>query len=300
MAYDEARTSLGPDRARALWTLTEDGLGAIEELAGDAFRRSGSLRLAADEAELAEIESEFRALDLDGFAVEWSSTLPPQLSAFAGAFRHVSDGALDPALWVRRLAGLAAEAGAELREGSRIDDLEQLEARHVVLATDGYTHGLVPALDAVVGPVRNQVIVTRPLGESRFPFPHYARRGLDYWQQTPDGRLVVGGKRDAGADAELTREEALTPVIQDRLERFADQLAGRPVEVTHRWAGIFGSSPDGLPLAGPVPACDDVWVAAGYSGHGNVLGFVCGRLVAEAILGTPAAELELFDPARLL
>ena len=55
-----------------------------------------------------------------------------------------------------------------------------------------------------------------------------------------------------------------------------------------------------MPLAGRVPGHGGVWVAAGYSGHGNVLGLACGELVAQAILGRPAPELELFDPARLL
>ena len=43
---------------------------------------------------------------------------------------------------------------------------------------------------------------------------------------------------------------------------------------------------DFLPVVGRVPGLDDVWVAGGYSGHGNVLGFACGELVAEAITGT--------------
>jgi glycine/D-amino acid oxidase-like deaminating enzyme len=36
------------------------------------------------------------------------------------------------------------------------------------------------------------------------------------------------------------------------------------------------------------------------SGHGNVMGFACGELVAQAILGREPPELELFEPARLL
>jgi glycine/D-amino acid oxidase-like deaminating enzyme len=300
MPYDGARDSLGPDRARALWELTERGLDAIEVLAGDAFRRTGSLRLAADEAELAEIESEHRALVEDGFASEWVPELPPQLRRFAGGFRHLPDGAIHPARWVRRLAQRAVEAGVEIREGSRVESLDQLAAPNVVLATDGYTGGLLPALDAVVGPVRNQVLVTEPLPEQLFPFPHYARRGFDYWQQLEDGRLVVGGRRDADPGNELTAEEALTEVIQEELENLVEDLVGRRVQIRHRWAGIFGSSPDGRPLAGAVPPRPGIWVAVGYSGHGNVLGFVCGNLVAEAILERPAPELELFDPARAL
>jgi hypothetical protein len=43
-----------------------------------------------------------------------------------------------------------------------------------------------------------------------------------------------------------------------------------------------------------------VWFAGRSSGHGNVLGFMCGRLVAGAILGRQAPEVALVDPARLL
>ena len=57
---------------------------------------------------------------------------------------------------------------------------------------------------------------------------------------------------------------------------------------------------DRLPLVGRLPGSERVWVSAGYSGHGNVLGLACGELLAEAILGAPEPELELFDPARLL
>jgi glycine/D-amino acid oxidase-like deaminating enzyme len=43
-----------------------------------------------------------------------------------------------------------------------------------------------------------------------------------------------------------------------------------------------------------------VWAALGYSGHGNALGLAAGDLVARAILGDRAPELDLLDPARLL
>jgi hypothetical protein len=49
-----------------------------------------------------------------------------------------------------------------------------------------------------------------------------------------------------------------------------------------------------------VPGSDRAWVAGGYSGHGNVLGFACGDLVAKAILGDEHPLLGTFDPERLL
>jgi len=281
--------------------VTERYLDRLEQLAGDAFRRTGSLRLAADSAEVAELEAEYEALREDGFPVEWRDELPePLAEGFGGATFHPPDGSLQPARWVRRLAARAAEVGAELREHERIESLDELEADQVVIATDGYTHGLVAELDAAIKPTRGQVVVTEPLERRLFPCPHYARHGYDYWQQTPEGRLVAGGFRDKATDHECTGEEATTPLIQGYLEQFVTELLGEEPRIEHRWAGIFGTTVDRLPLAGRVPGSDRVWVSAGYSGHGNVLGLVCGELVAGAILGVPAPELALFDPARLL
>ena len=169
-----------------------------------------------------------------------------------------------------------------------------------MIATAGNTHGLVPELDAAIKPTRGQVLVTEPLERRLFPCPHYARHGYDYWQQTEDRRLVAGGVRDKAADHEYTAEEATTPLIQGYLERFVAELLGEEPRIDHRWAGVFGTTDDRLPLVGRLPGNDRVWVAAGYSGHGNVLGLACGELVAGAILGAPSPELELFDPARLL
>jgi gamma-glutamylputrescine oxidase len=293
-AYDVARRELGPEQARALWVLTERYLDRLEQLAGDAFRRTGSLRLAADSVEAAELEGEYEALRENGFAVEWRAELPQPLGGrFDAAIFHPPDGSLQPARWVRRLAARAAEAGAELREHDRVESLDTLDADHVVIATDGYTQGLVPELDAAIKPTRGQVLVTEPLERGLFPCPHYARHGYDYWQQTDDGRLVAGGFRDKAADHEYTAEEAITPLIQGHLEQFVTELLGEQPRVEHRWAGIFGSTADRLPLVGRVPGHNRLWVSAGYSGHGNVMGLACGELVADAILGTPAAARRL-------
>jgi len=89
-------------------------------------------------------------------------------------------------------------------------------------------------------------------------------------------------------------------MVQDALERFVASLVGRPLSIDYRWAGIFGLVFDFLPVVGRVPGTDDLWVAGGYSGHGNVLGFACGRLVARAILGESDPLLPLFEPSRLL
>ena len=300
MPYDQARERFGPERASAFWKLTERSLDRMEELAGDAFRRVGSLRLAADEQERDELRAEQRALRADGFDVEWVDELPERLAeSYDGAILNPTDGALYPARWVRRLAARAAEAGAEVRENNRVSSLDELDADQVVIASDGYPSGLLDELNAAVRPTRGQVVTTEPLSELLYGRPHYARQGFDYWQQLPDGRLVAGGRRDVALETEFTPQEATTAPVQAALEALVTDLVGRLPAITHRWAGIFGMSPDELPIVGQVPGRPGVWVARGYSGHGNVLGLACGQLVANAIFGRREPELDLFDPARL-
>jgi gamma-glutamylputrescine oxidase len=301
--YHRAREIMGAERARVLWELSERSLARLEALAVDAFRRVGSLRLAADAGERERLARERAALLEDGFPVEWVELLPAPLAGlYDGALLNPGDGAVHPVRWVRRLAAMAAAAGAEIVEGAPVtrEELGALGAEAVVLATDGLSAELVPALAGVLWPVRGQMLVTQPLPERLYERPHYARGGFDYWQQLPEGRLAVGGRRDVGAATENTEVEETTPAIQEELASLAAQLAGRPVSITHRWAGIWGETPDRLPIVGRVAGRKGLWIAAGYSGHGNVLGLACGDLVARAVLGEHPPELELFEPERLL
>ena len=299
--YDVIAASVGRDRARSLWEATEGALDRLEALAGDAFRRVGSLRLAVDAAEREELLAEFELLGEDGFAAEWIDDFESPLAGrYAGGIRHVPDGVLQPARLVRRLAALAAGAGAEFRERNRVESIESTDAPVVVVATDGYPSGLLGELEGLIVPTRGQVIATEPIEERWFEVPHYGRHGFDYWHQTPDGRIVAGGFRDQSLESEFTAVEETTPIVQGALDSFVSDLAGRTLRIDYRWAGIFGLVLDFLPVVGPVPGQPGVWVAGGYSGHGNVLGFLCGELVADAILGDRDQLLDLCEPARLL
>ena len=256
-SYDEARATLGRDVAASLWELTERSLDSMSALAGDALRRTGSLRLAADAAERDDLRREYDALVEDGFEAEWLDPLPPHLDGlFAGGFVHPGDGALAPALWVRRLAGHAAAAGAADRRArarrSRGDRRGRRSRRRDRRRRDDCTLSS-PELAPWVTPMRGQVLATEPL-PIRYDKPHYSRGGYDYWQQTPDGRLILGGRRDTDLENERTASEDTTPFIQDQLTAYAAELMGRPPVVTHRWAGIWGESFDGLPFAAECPA----------------------------------------------
>jgi glycine/D-amino acid oxidase-like deaminating enzyme len=296
--YDVTVESIGRDAAGAYWRKTEQALDRLVGLAGDAARRTGSLRLAADDEERDELAAEHEALRADGFAAEWIEE--PLRGRFRAAIFHPDDAALQPARWVRRLAVLAAEAGAEINEHSRVESLADVDADLVLVATDGYPSGLLGEIEGLIIPTRGQMIATEPLPERIFDCPHYGRHGFDYWQQTPDGRILAGGFRDSALQEEFTTDEVTTANIQGALESFVAELVGRPLRVDYRWAGLFGLVLDFMPVVGRVPGESRVWVAGGYSGHGNVLGLLCGELAAQAMLGREAPELALFDPVRLL
>jgi glycine/D-amino acid oxidase-like deaminating enzyme len=298
MPYDRAREWLGAERAREYWRLTEDALERLGGLAGDALRRTGSLRLAADAEEEEEIRGELDALHDDGFDAEWRTGLVR--GRFPAAIFHPRDAAIQPARLVRRLARRAGGAGVEIRENHRIESLDALDADRVLLATDGYPSGLLGELEGLIIPTRGQMLATEPVRERLFECPHYGRHGFDYWQQTPDGRILAGGFRDTALDEEFTADETTTDAIQDALAAFVTELVGRPIAITHRWAGIFGLVLDFLPVVGRHPQDERVWIAGGYSGHGNVLGFMCGDLVAKAMLGDAHPLLAMFDPGRLV
>ncbi len=61
--------------------------------------------------------------------------------------------------------------------------------------------------------------------------------------------------------------------------------------------GTYDVTPDHQAILGHVR--DNVWVAAGFSGHGFMLAPAVGRILAEAILdGTQDEALNVLDAAR--
>ena len=96
----------GATSPREYWKLTEVYVGRMGELGGDAFRRTGSLRLAGDD-ERDELRAEYEALREDGFEAEWRDELP-----------RAAGGPLPRrALPSRRRRAPARAAGAPARRG---------------------------------------------------------------------------------------------------------------------------------------------------------------------------------------
>lgn len=64
------------------------------------------------------------------------------------------------------------------------------------------------------------------------------------------------------------------------------------------WSAQLFTSPDGLPYAGTNPGSQHVWVATGFGGDGLTLGTLCGKLVAQSIIGNSYHPLNSLYSSR--
>jgi gamma-glutamylputrescine oxidase len=296
--YPDARERYGAEEARGTYARTlaaqaEIYAVAAEQGAGDAVRRTGLLRVAASEEEAEHVRRHVAALRADGFPGELveRDRLPDALrGSFHNACLTEHDGALQPARWIRALARSAEQAGARIVEGTEAQaPLEPSEvatsggtvrARHVIVAADGALEGLVPR--AGVRARRLHMVATEPLPRRLVECPVYARWGYEYFQQTPDGRLLAGGFSDLDGEGSYTDRDQGSPTVWERIERYLAEDLGVQAPTTHRWVGTVGYSDDGRPVVGEVGG---VYAAGGYSGHGNVLGYIAGQDLADLVAG---------------
>ncbi len=290
--------------ARTLEAQREMYALAAELGMGDAVRKVGSLRVSASEDEADHVRRHAAALREDGFPSQLleRDELPPALrrSAFNACLTE-HDGSLQPARWIRALAADAERAGVRIHERSEVrgpiagTDLKleggTARARHVIVAADGALPRLVPAYEGRVKARRLHMVATEPLPERIVEELVYARWGYEYFQQRPDGRIMAGGFGDLDGDASYTDSGKGDPRIWDRIERWLREDIGVDAPITHRWTGTVGYSQERRPLVGPVLGRPGLWVAGGYSGTGNVPGFLAGQQLADMVAGRAGEPL---------
>lgn len=172
-----------------------------------------------------------------------------------------------------------------------------ITARHVVVATNGYTGGLTPALQRRLVPIASYIIATEELPAALVhelcpkgrTFSE-TRRVLHYYRISPDGRRVIFGGR--ARFTEIPAEQRARLLHRAMIQRFP-QLAG--VKVTHAWQGNVAFTYDALPHAGEI---DGLHFVVGCNGSGvsmmPYLGDAMGRMLAGRLKGRlPFAEASL-------
>lgn len=293
--HHDAVATLGHDRAVALYRLT---VAEIDRIARDVpahVRRTGSLRIAASDEERADCERQLAAMRADGLDAAWYDGE----EGVGLLFPH--DGVFDPLARCRALARGVVADGARLFERTRAIELApgvvttpagRVHCDVVIVMVDGALDVIFPELRGRVRTARLQMLATAPLPAIRFPRPVYSRWGYDYWQQREDGRLFLGGCRDHAAADEWTHDTTPTAGVQRCLNALLCDTLHVHAPVTHRWGASVGYTPDAMPVvAEPRPR---VWAAGGYNGTGNVIGALCGRMLAQrAFAGTSALAATL-------
>ena len=310
--HNDARELYGHEHARRLYASTLSAQQEIYELAarlgiGDSVREVGSLRVAVSEDEAERVSGQVAALKEDGFPAELvgRDELPPVLrrrGLCACLVDH--DAALHPARWYRALAGAAEQAGARIFEGTAVrgpvpapgeGELAtgegSVRARHVVVAADGALPALVPDYEGRVRPRRLHMVASEPMEQHIVDQLVYPRWGFEYFQQRRDGRLLLGGFSDLDGPASYTDREEGSDEVWARLEAYLRDELGLDTRVSHRWVGVVGYTEDQLPYVGEVLGRPGLYLAGGYSGHGNLPGYVAGQEIADLITGREVEPL---------
>jgi gamma-glutamylputrescine oxidase len=220
-----------------------------------------------------------------------------------------------PTRFVYGLADAAMHYGARVAQRTAALRIEQVHrgegievetprgrvrARHVVLACNARTGRLWHRLRKIITPLRGQMLSSRPM-RPIFRIGLAVDWGAVYWRQTTDGVIVLGGYRGLDPVAETSAREALNPRIQSALSCFLpESFPGFPaVAVCQRWSGIMDQTADGKPIIGRWPDTPNIWIIAGFGGHGLPPALGVGEALAQAIVyDRHATELDPFNPAR--
>ena len=295
------------DRGRQLYQASLDAFALLEETITTNriecdYARSGDLHLAYKPGHLEHLEAEARVLgegfgisarvlDRDALAAEIGSPM------YHGGLLYERSGGLHPAKYFAGLARLAFDRGAHLYDRTPAVALTrrqrgslsvrtprgEIATRDVLLATNGYSDGLVPSVRRRIIPIGSYIIATEPLSadRARSAIPNRrmlfdSKNFLYYWRLSSDNRMLFGGR----ASFAPTTIGSARDWLYAAMIRVHPQLAGIMVE--HAWGGNVGFTFDRLPHIGRI---DGITYALGYCGTGVAMSTYFGQLAADWIAG---------------
>ena len=242
------------------------------------------------------------------------------LDGVAAAAYEPEGGVCDSRLMIDSWLLDALGRGLELRQhakvaqitmsGSRatgvvLDNGERIDAGQVVVAGGGWSPELLDGIWQVpFSLVRIQVAVLR------LPPGQIAPAAV-----TSDAVSNVVVRSAAGRDIWVVAYQPDTPVIEVRddcqlplLDGYEAAIRGplgeRFPTLAHAplvggWGGAYDATPDWHPLVGRVPDTEDLWICAGWSGHGLKSTPAIGRVMSQLLTGaTPFIDVNDLDPGR--
>jgi glycine/D-amino acid oxidase-like deaminating enzyme len=285
-------------------------------IGGDVgLRRAGEVRWASDPEEgrrLARQVADARGL---GYPVrlvdaeELARLLPgAHIGEVAAACFAPNNGQVEPPLALAACRRVLAEAGARLVTGRarvQLDDdgvrvevgTEVLRPRTCVLAAGAEAVQVAAAVGLEVPTVASPGMLaqTRPLPPltDRVVYLPGGPGPAVHLRQRADGTVLVGERTQETPATNPGLDHARALLAQ--AARFLPALAVAGVD---RWWLAWRAMPsDRLPIVGPVPWLDSLYLAVSHSGV--TVAPALGRLVAdEVVTGTPDGLLAPFRPSR--
>ncbi|MBV9172380.1 MAG: FAD-binding oxidoreductase [Chloroflexi bacterium] len=299
------------------WPALADELGMPT-----GFVQGGHLHVVESEADLDALRERVAREQAAGMNVRMVDTpairdLAPALSesALAGAYTP-DDGQANPPMTTRAFAAAAQRHGAVYSTRTRVVSLQRergritgvttdtgtFSAEQTVLAAGAWTSRLAASVGLrlpiqVRGP---QMLLTTPAPAMLAPTVTASGRALSL-KQLPSGEYFIGGgwPSDVLEDAEgvacRVRQES---VAGSWAVATAVVPAVGSTSIAQSWCGVEAEAVDGVPLIGPAPGYEGLYLAVGFSGHGFQISPAVGRAVADALAGKATLELEELSPGR--
>jgi len=204
---------------------------------------------------------------------------------------------LQPAKYANGLVELALKAGVEIHVRTPVIGLDRGSggtvvvssrgrtlAHDVIVATNGYTKGITPALQRRVIPIGSYMMATEPIPEDvmRRLYPHEhvtsdTRKVVYYYRPSPDHRRIVFGGRVALKE---TDPKVSGPRLHAVMTGLFPELA--QTKISHTWMGLVAYTFDHLPHIGKR---DGLWYAMGYCGSGVAWASYMGHKIGHKVLG---------------
>lgn len=301
-------------RAQDIWAQLPELLGIDGE-----YVRSGHLKIARSEADLASLES-YRertrgfGMDINILSASALRSRCPWIGAAAvGGSLCPEDGQANPRLVSPAFARAAGRMGVDVREHTRVDEAahdgngfvvrsgNEVEVRstHLLNCAGAWAGPLATHFGDVV-PLTSghpEMAVTEPL-PLFMNFSLGVEGGGVYARQVARGNCVIGGGQGFALDDQRTRagRHGLATLMQQTLELLP---ALRHAHIIRTWSGTEGYLPDRQPVLGPSATTPGLLHAFGFAGGGFQLGPAVGAVLADLVRdGKTITPITAFSVSR--
>jgi len=207
-------------------------------------------------------------------------------------------------------AQAAASSGVELRGGDNVSRViveggraravvtegERIDGDAVLLAAGAWSGELMAGLGARlrIEPRRGQMIALAHVP----PVITHCVHGEVYLIPRPSGELLIGATVERAGFQRAVTAEGISSLLQSAIELVP---ALRDLPIARTWCGFRPWAPDSLPVLGPWPGIDGLFIATGHFRNGILLAPITARLMTDWITGgAPSLEVKDFLPDRFV